>query len=90
MISYSETSIPLDSANTLDLKLFPQNPNPAVVRDWDIPISLVDLKDLKDGSWDITMCALVDYIDGTKSVKRIANLADVDLPLARECMQHLL
>lgn len=88
--SYSETSIPLDGANTLDLKLFPQNPNPAVVRDCDVPVALVDLNDMRDESWDITMYSIAGYIDGTRSVKRIANMADVDLPLARECVQHLL
>lgn len=88
--SYSEASIPLDEANTLDLKLFPQNPNPAVIRDWDIPVSLISLQDMKDESWDITMYSLVDFIDGTRTVKQIANMADVDLPLAREAMQHLL
>lgn len=88
--SYSETSIPLDEANTLDLKLFPQNPNPAIVRDWDIPVPLISLEDLKDESWDITLYNLAGFIDGTRSVKRIANMADVDLPLARECIQHLL
>lgn len=80
----------MDSANTLDLKLFPTNPNPAVVHDHDIPVALVDLSEIRDESWDITLFALVRFIDGTRSIKRIANLADVDLPLARECMQHLL
>lgn len=88
--SYSEASIPLDEANTLDLKLFPQNPNPAVIRDWDIPVALISLEDMKDESWDITMYSLVGLIDGTRTVKQIANMADVDLPLAREAMQHLL
>ena len=88
--SYSEASIPLDEANTLDLKLFPQNPNPAVIRDWDIPVSLIALEDVKDDSWDITMHSLVGLVDGTRTVKQIANMADVDLPLAREAMQHLL
>jgi hypothetical protein len=88
--SYSETSVLLDEANTLDLKLFPVNPNPAVVRDWDIPIPLGSLRDMRDESWDTTMYALAAEIDGTSSVKRLANKADVDLPLARECIQHLL
>lgn len=88
--SYSETSIVLDAANTLDLKLYPSRPNPLTVRDWDIPVPMISLDELKDPSWDITMYALVKYINGARSVKRIANLADVDLPLARECIQHLL
>lgn len=88
--SYSETSVLLDEANTLDLKLFPANPNPTVVRDWDIPIPLGSLNDMRDESWDTTMYALAAKIDGTSSVKRLANKADVDLPLARECIQHLL
>ena len=88
--SYSETSIPLDACNTLDLKLFPQNPNPAVVSDWDIPVPLIHLDTVRDESWDVTMYSLAGYIDGTRSVKRIANMADVEMPLARECIQHLL
>lgn len=87
--SYSETSIPLDSANILDLKLIPIFPNPTPVRDWDVPVPLIDLEGMKDFSWDLTLYRLSPYIDGVRSVRRAADLADVDHALARECIQHL-
>jgi hypothetical protein len=45
---------------------------------------------MRDESWDITMYSLAKLIDGACSVKRLASMADIDLPLARECIQHLL
>ncbi|CAG8645889.1 7984_t:CDS:2, partial [Scutellospora calospora] len=64
------------SANTINLKLFPTYRNPPSVYYYQVPICTVNLKALMDGNWDITM-------------KKIAELADVDYELARKCMEHL-
>ncbi|KAG0051264.1 Nitrogen permease regulator 2 [Gryganskiella cystojenkinii] len=88
--SYCECQIPIDSANTINLKLFPTYPNPAPVYDYQVPISTVNLEALTDVNWDMTMQRISGYINGVNSVKRIAEYADVETGLARMCMQHLL
>ncbi|WWC86053.1 uncharacterized protein L201_000924 [Kwoniella dendrophila CBS 6074] len=88
--SYSETSIPLDGFNSLDLKLFPFYPNPPGCEDWHVPIALVDLNALKDDNWDITAARVSQYIDGINHVKKIAELADADEALTRETLKHML
>ncbi|KAK3821710.1 MAG: nitrogen permease regulator 2 [Benniella sp.] len=88
--SYCECRIPIDSANIINLKLFPTYPNPPPVYDYQVPISTVNLEALMDVSWDMTMQRIAKYINGVNSVKRIAEYADVETGLARLCMQHLL
>ncbi|KAF8945450.1 Nitrogen permease regulator 2 [Haplosporangium gracile] len=88
--SYCECQIPIDTANTINLKLFPTYPNPAPVYDYQVPISTVNLEALTDVNWDMTMQRITGYINGVNSVKRIAEYADVETGLARMCMEHLL
>ncbi|EKD05386.1 hypothetical protein A1Q2_00314 [Trichosporon asahii var. asahii CBS 8904] len=88
--SYSETSIPLDGYNWLELKLFPYFPNPPQVHDWDVPIPLVDFKSLQDANWDITAARVAPHINGVNHAARIAQLADADPALVRETLRHLL
>ncbi|KAI1319016.1 Nitrogen permease regulator 2 [Mortierella claussenii] len=93
--SYCECQIPIvfdyaDSANTINLKLFPTYPNPPPVYDYQVPISTVNLEALTDVNWDMTMQRITGFINGVNSVKRIAEYADVETGLARMCMQHLL
>ncbi|WRT64000.1 uncharacterized protein IL334_000927 [Kwoniella shivajii] len=88
--SYSETSIPLDGFNSLELKLFPFYPNPPDCEDWHVPIALVNLNALKDDNWDITAARVSGYVDGINHVKKIAELADADDALTRETLKHML
>ncbi|EIW65977.1 hypothetical protein TREMEDRAFT_70382 [Tremella mesenterica DSM 1558] len=88
--SYSETSIPLDGFNSLELKLFPFYPNPPVCEDWHVPIALVDLNALKDDNWDITAARVSEFIDGVNHVRKIAQLANADPALTRETIRHML
>ncbi|KAA1077436.1 Nitrogen permease regulator 2 [Puccinia graminis f. sp. tritici] len=74
----------------LNLKLFPFYGNPPKVEDWNVPISLVSFLKLRsEVTWDLTMFKLVPFIDGTATVRKISRLADVDIYLTRECIQHL-
>ncbi|KAL1408702.1 Nitrogen permease regulator 2 [Vanrija albida] len=88
--SYSETSIPLDGFNTLELKLFPFYPNPSDVTDWDVPVALVNINALKDDNWDITAARVAQHINGINHSARIAQLADADPALVRETLRHML
>ena len=59
--SFSETSIRLDSFNSLELKIFPHYPNPPPVHIWDVPVPLINIKARIAPNWDLTM-AKVRYI----------------------------
>ncbi|GAA5829668.1 hypothetical protein JCM11251_000243 [Rhodosporidiobolus azoricus] len=86
--AYCETSVPLLDID-LDLGLFPFYANPPDVKIWDVPIAVAPLESMKSYSWDITLYNICSFIDGVNHVKRIAELAEVDLYLVRQCIQHL-
>ncbi|KAG9124778.1 Nitrogen permease regulator 2 [Ceratobasidium sp. 392] len=88
--SYSETSIQVDTFNFFELKLFPFYPNPPPVSDWDVPVALINIEKRMDENWDLTMARVIRHVDGVNHVKKIAELADVDLELGRASVQHLL
>ncbi|RUS35583.1 hypothetical protein BC938DRAFT_474808 [Jimgerdemannia flammicorona] len=44
-----------DVSNTINIKLFPTYPNPPVVHDYQVPVYTVELQQLIDVNWDITM-----------------------------------
>ncbi|KAJ7343366.1 nitrogen permease regulator 2-domain-containing protein [Mycena albidolilacea] len=88
--SYSETSIPIDRFNSIELKIFPFYPNPPPVKDWMVPLALINLTKRIEDNWDLTMVKVCRYIDGVNHVSRIAHLADCDLSLTRLAISHLL
>ena len=53
--SYSETSIRIDSFNSIELKIFPFYPNPPKVYDWQVPIALINLTKRVEANWDLTV-----------------------------------
>lgn len=64
--------------------------NPAAdVHDWDVPVLLANLVQLKNPAWDLTLQRLLPHIDGLSSVKALARKADVDLDFAREGLKNL-
>ena len=88
--NYCECMIPIDELNTLNLKLFPTYPPPPPVKAWHVPIFTVRPESLMDENWDLTMQMVVPHINGVRSVKHIAFLADADIGLTRQCIKHLL
>ncbi|GJE90893.1 NPR2-domain-containing protein [Phanerochaete sordida] len=88
--SYSETSIQIDEFNSIDLKIFPFYPNPPPVKDWQVPLALINITRRIEPNWDLTVAKVVQYIDGVNHVARIARLADCDIDLCRQAMAHLL
>jgi nitrogen permease regulator 2-like protein len=88
--NYCECMIPIDDLNTLNLKLFPTYAPPPPVKGWHVPIFTVRLESLMDENWDLTMQRIVPHINGISSVKHIANLADADLGLTKQCIKHLI
>ncbi|TDL24839.1 NPR2-domain-containing protein [Rickenella mellea] len=88
--SYSETSIPINEFNSIELKIFPFYPNPPPVHDWAVPVALINLTKRIEPNWDLTMAKVCPFIDGTNHVSRIAHLADCDMDLTRKAISHLL
>ncbi|EGV61968.1 Nitrogen permease regulator 2 [Yamadazyma tenuis] len=88
--NYSECCIPLDSANSIDIKLFPIYPAPLNLKAYQVPISMVNLNLLVDVNWDPTMIKILPYINGINSIKKISELSDSDYLLTKQCIQHLM
>lgn len=88
--NYSECCIPLDSSNSVDIKLFPLLPAPINLKAFQVPIATVKLKSLVDVNWDPTMVKILPYIDGINSVKRISELTDANYLVTKQCIQHLM
>lgn len=89
--NYRECMIPIDDANTINLKVFPTLSPPAPVQAWHVPLLTVDLDSFSSPqiSSDLTMMRVLPLIDGVKSVYHIAEEADADLGLTRKAIQHL-
>lgn len=88
--NYSECCIPLDSSNSIDIKLFPILPPPLNIKAFQVPILLVNLSSLVDVNWDPTMIKILPYINGINSIKKISELSDSDYLLTKQCIQHLM
>lgn len=88
--NYGESMIPIDPANTLNIKLFPARRPPPPLLPHHVPVSTVSLPTLVDENWDLTMLRILPYIDGVRSVRQIALCADADYRLVRKAVSHLL
>lgn len=87
--NYSEAMIPIDEANTLNIKLFPQYPPPPSLAPHQVPLAVVNLDNLKDDNWDLTMLRILPYIDGVASIRQIARKSDAEYKLVRKAIAHL-
>eukprot|EP01027_Heterolobosea_sp_BB2_P017742 GEZU01025110.1.p1 GENE.GEZU01025110.1~~GEZU01025110.1.p1 ORF type:complete len:347 (+),score=66.30 GEZU01025110.1:73-1113(+) len=85
-----ECIIPVDSANTIHLKLFSKFVDPPEVQAHQVPVRIRDLDELITEDWDLTLQQIVPYIDGVNYVKKIAVEADVSIELVKRCLQHLM
>ncbi|KAL2017653.1 hypothetical protein VTK56DRAFT_1867 [Thermocarpiscus australiensis] len=88
--NYGECMIPVDDANTINMKLFPHHPTPPEVKGWHVPVAKMKFADVVDPTWDLTLQRVVAHIDGVSDVRRIAAAADVSLELAQLALRHLL
>ncbi|KAM4058607.1 nitrogen permease regulator 2 domain-containing protein [Hirsutella rhossiliensis] len=88
--NYGECMIPVDDANTINMKLFPNHPIPPVVQGWHVPVAKTKFADIVDPTWDLTLQKVIAKIDGVSDVRRIAHEAGVALDLAKTALRHLL
>ncbi|KAF2758607.1 nitrogen permease regulator 2 [Pseudovirgaria hyperparasitica] len=89
--NYRECMIPIDEANTINLKLFPLLKAPAPVHAWHVPLLTINLSAFSSQhiSSDLTLQRVLPYINGVNSVSHISILADTDLSLTRKAIRHL-
>ncbi|GME95203.1 unnamed protein product [Ambrosiozyma monospora] len=87
--NYSECMIPIDSANSVDIKLFSVLPPPPDLDAADVPLATVNLKPMVDPYWDPTMERILPYINGINSIKRTSLLASADFELTKRCIMEL-
>ncbi|ORY50867.1 nitrogen permease regulator 2 [Rhizoclosmatium globosum] len=83
-------SISVEFASPINLKLFQSRAPPATVHDWQVPVQVYHLARIVDRLWDMTILRVIPFINGALSVKRISEIADVELGLVRLSIQHLL
>ncbi|KAL7786391.1 nitrogen permease regulator 2 domain-containing protein [Trichoderma ceciliae] len=88
--NYGECMIPVDEANTINMKLFPHHANPPAVKGWHVPVARTKFPEIIDPTWDLTLQKVVAKIDGVSDVRRIAHEASVSLDLAKIAIRHLL
>lgn len=88
--NYSECCIPIDSANSVDIKLFPMLPPPIDIKAFQVPIATVNLNTLIDINSDPTMLKILPFINGLNSIKKISELANASFILTKQCIQHLM
>lgn len=88
--NFSECQIPWGPNNKVNLKIFPVVEAPPEVKGHHVPIATVRLNNLLDESWDPTMERIVPFINGINSVRRIADLAEADFDLTRQCISHFI
>jgi nitrogen permease regulator 2-like protein len=74
----------------INMKLFPAYKNPPPVKSWHVPIPKINLLDIVDDRWDLTLRKIIPEIDGINDVRKIAHNADVALDLTKLALQHLL
>ncbi|KAK3710685.1 Nitrogen permease regulator 2 [Vermiconidia calcicola] len=88
--AYSETCVRIDGVNVLNLRLEATKVLPPKVRAWDVPLLIRSLPTHNEWTWDLTLQRIHSYMDGTKHVHRIAELADVELKLVKRAVRELL
>ncbi|OAQ68378.1 tumor suppressor candidate 4 [Pochonia chlamydosporia 170] len=88
--NYGECMIPVDEANTINMKLFPHHRTPPTVKGWHVPVAKVKFSEIVDPTWDLTLQKVIAKIDGVSDVRRIAHAASVSLDLAKTALRHLL
>jgi len=87
--SYGESTITIDDANTINVKLFPKPPDPPEVLLHQVPVLIEEIDTTNESEWDLTLLQILPFIDGVNYVGRISKLTEIDINLVISCIQHL-
>ncbi|KAL6929525.1 hypothetical protein ACO0SA_000928 [Hanseniaspora valbyensis] len=94
--NYSECLIPINSGNSIDIKLFTflsksvKTLNSLSLED--VPLLKLDLSSInmfKKLNWDQTLLKMLPYINGVNNIYKISHLANSDLDLVVEVIKNL-
>lgn len=80
----------LDDANVLNLRLFNRYLEPPAVGPLDVPVLMRNVPQQMLSGWDLTIQSIIPYINGVYHVRKISELADVDIHLVAVALQHLI
>jgi nitrogen permease regulator 2-like protein len=90
MNAYGETCVRADDFHVLNLRLTTHRQSPPKIKAWDVPLLVRPLPNREQWTWDLALKQIQPYIDGVTHVQRIAQLADVELKLAKRAIRELL
>jgi hypothetical protein len=80
----------VDAANILTIKLIPNFEPPAEIQDHDVPVPLKSFNLDSLTHWDLCLHQILNHLNGVNHVKKIADLAQVDLYLVKMSLRQLL
>ncbi|KAG8821775.1 Nitrogen permease regulator 2, partial [Serendipita sp. 399] len=60
------------------------------INSWDVPVPLIDITKRVEPNWDLTMRKVVPFINGVDHVRKIAQKAEADIDLVKECMAQVM
>jgi nitrogen permease regulator 2-like protein len=88
-----ECFVRVGSGDTIALKLFPALPPPPDISDHDVPLPTRNLDMLagngEDSGLDFAMRLIIPHLDGIHCVSAIAERANMDPSVVRQCCRHL-
>ncbi|KYR01985.1 NPR2 family protein [Tieghemostelium lacteum] len=87
--TYGESTITIDDANTINVKLFPKLNDLIEVLPHQVPVLIEEIDTTNSSEWDLTLLQILPYIDGINYVGRISKLMEIDINLVTSCIQHL-
>eukprot|EP01132_Coremiostelium_polycephalum_P007829 gene7829-9643_t len=87
--SYGESTITVDDANTINVKLFRKPTDIIDVQLHQVPVLIDEIDTTNSSEWDLTLLQILPYIDGVNYVGRISKLTEIDNNLVISCIQHL-
>lgn len=87
--STGECTIPINTCNTIYLKINSLPTEPPTVLDHHVPIFNWSKGAVDSQHWNLTAKRVLPYIDGFNHVQKIATLANVDLALVRSAIETM-
>lgn len=83
-----ECALVVDQSNVLNVKLYRSPQEPDEVFDHQVPVLLEPRNKLSNMDWDIAVRHLVQFVDGVKSVSRLAVDAEVQIKIPHLPLMH--
>lgn len=91
--AYAECCVRVSASQVLNMRLERNRGQlalrPRKIKAWDVPLLIRALPDPDGWTWDLVLEKVHPFIDGINHVKRIAQLADVELGLVRKAVREL-